>query len=246
MEILANLYKEAEKHLLREPRNWSSFMRAIAGHFDAHVAIYTISFQEDRRTIRDFLILASSDPKTTDKYMAEKIYRHQRVQETTMAVLEPARRTDVISDDEFRKLGPLADFMIPHGMFYVIAVPAVLSDGSFATMTAWRDEHQNDFSELEKQRLALFMRHLMAILNESELLLSKPEPDVSAFGKKWALTVSEIEILSALLQGMSLKDVAEHSGRSYGTVRWHVQNILEKCQVSSQKELLREFYRLIR
>ncbi len=246
MEILANLYNEAEKHLLGEPRDWPSFMREIKRHFRADLALYTISFQEDRRTIRDFSILASSDPETTDKYVAQKIYLHQRIQEPNMAVLEPARRTDEISDAEFRKLGPLADFMIPHGMFYIMAVPAVLSDGSFATMTAWRDETEDDFSELDKQRLALFVRHLMAIINESDLLLTQPAPDISAFGKKWNLTVSEIEILSALLQGMSLKDVAEHSGRSYGTVRWHVQNILEKCQVSSQKELLREFYSLIR
>ncbi|VAW24699.1 hypothetical protein MNBD_ALPHA11-707, partial [hydrothermal vent metagenome] len=59
-------------------------------------------------------------------------------------------------------------------------------------------------------------------------------------------TDTEIDILSALLQGQSLKIIAYETKRSYNTIRWHVQNILEKCQVKTQTNLLREFYRLIK
>ena len=34
--------------------------------------------------------------------------------------------------------------------------------------------------------------------------------------------------------------------RSYGTVRWHVHNLLVKCNVKSQTNLLSEFYQLIK
>ena len=53
-------------------------------------------------------------------------------------------------------------------------------------------------------------------------------------------------MLAALLQGLSLRAIARESARTYGMVRWHVQNILEKCQINTQKNLLIEFYRLVK
>ena len=245
MEILADLYNSAEKQLAAEMPRWEQFMGDFRAIFSAHVVLYYISFEQDMRTIRKFSVIASSNPEATKRYVDEKIYLHHQIAETDLAPLEPVRRTDDVDDETFRKLGPLADFLISNGMFYQLVVPAILADGTFASIGVWRDEPEGDFSDLEKQRLSLFMRHLMALINQEDLRLEKPAGNVAEFGAKWALTNTETEILSALLQGLSLKLVAEQSGRSYGTVRWHVQNMLVKCQVSSQKNLMREFYQLI-
>ena len=77
-------------------------------------------------------------------------------------------------------------------------------------------------------------------------MIGEPDAAIVTFGQKYGLTSTEIEILDGLLQGQTPSALAENTGRTYGTVRWHVQNILEKCQVNSQKGLLSEFYRLIR
>lgn len=246
MEILADLYNSAEKQLAAETPRWEQFMGDFRTVFSAHVVLYYISFEQDMRTIRKFSVIATSNPEATKRYVDEKIYLHHQIPETSLAPLEPARRTDDVDDETFRQLGPLADFLIANGMFYQLVVPAILEDGTFASIGVWRDEPEGDFSDLEKQRLSLFMRHLMALINQQDLRLEKPDGEVAAFGRKWALTTSETEVLAALLQGLSLKHVAKQTNRSYGTVRWHVQNMLTKCQVTSQKNLLREFYRLIR
>ena len=225
---------------------WAAFAADFHQLFGAHIALYTTRFGPDGREVKRFSIIASSDPATTDAYAEQEIYRHLHIPESALAPLEPARRSDEISDAEFEKLGVVAEFMIAAGMYYLISVPAMLGDGAITTLTAWRARTHGDFSDLDKQRLALFMRHLMALVGQEALVLEKPRPDVEAFGLKWGLTRAETELLAALLRGMSLRAVAEQSGRSYGTIRWHMQNILSKCQVGSQKDLLREFYTLIK
>ncbi len=246
MEILGEIYRAAEARLHGDDPDWSGFMAAFRDIFAAEAALYTIGYGPGERDIEAFFLIASSAPEVSDAYVQKKIYRHLRVPENTLAPLEPALRSDYLSDAEFERSGPLADFMIPAGMYHLIAVPALLADGSVTTLTAWRDRGAENFSALEKQRLALFMRHLVALVGKEALALEKPEQKVAAFGRKWGLTPTETELLAALLQGLSLREAAEQSGRSYGTVRWHMQNILGKCQVNSQKDLMREFYTLIR
>lgn len=111
----------------------------------------------------------------------------------------------------------------------------------------WRGENQSDFSEMEKLRLALFMRLLAKIVGTLEVEANQEHMGgIKDFGIKYGLTDSETGILADLLEGQSLREIAELSGRTYGTIRWHVHNLLEKCNVKSQKNLLREFYWLIK
>jgi len=245
MEILAELYKSAEKHLSGPAPVWDGFFEDFQRIFSADGVLYRIGYAPAFAEIESFHVIGSSNPATVEKYVGQKMYLHSHVPESDLEPLEPARRTDALDDDAFEKLGPLADFFISVGMYYLMAVPARLSTHQIVTLSVWRSRGQGDFSDLEKQRLALFTRHLLAVVDDSSLSLEQPVESVSDFGRKWRLTNSETEILAALLQGLSLKQVANLSGRSYGTVRWHMQNILSKCQVGSQKELLHEFYSLI-
>jgi DNA-binding NarL/FixJ family response regulator len=91
------------------------------------------------------------------------------------------------------------------------------------------------------------MRYLATFLRTpGSLVAHASETELTLFGERYALTNTEVSILAALLRGYSLRNIAEESGRSYGTMRWHVQNILGKCQVKTQQNLLNEFYRLIK
>jgi len=132
-----------------------------------------------------------------------------------------------------------------------MVVYAILPDGSSLVLYVWRGERDRDYSDIEKQRLALFMRYLARLVRtgnpaHAHASVHAPDKELLEFGTKYRLTEAEVSVLSGLLQGQSLKFIALDSDRSYGTVRWHVQNILEKCQVKSQKNLLGEFYRLIK
>ena len=245
MEILNDLYIAAENHLRRAAPDWRGFMEAFRAMFGAEAALYTTRYSPGG-DIEAFSMVASSAEEVTDAYVEKQVYRHLRVPENTLAPLEPALRSDYLSDAAFEQPGPVSDFMIPAGMYHLIAVPAILTDHSVTTLTAWRDRQAANFTALEKQRLALFMRHLVALVGQDGLALEKTRLDIAAFGRKWGLTRAETDLLAALLQGLSLREVAEQTGRSYGTVRWHMQNVLSKCQVGNQKDLLREFYALIK
>jgi len=41
-----------------------------------------------------------------------------------------------------------------------------------------------------------------------------------------------------LAKGHKLRKIAEMTGPSYGTLRWHLQNIFAKCGVSNQVDLV--------
>jgi DNA-binding CsgD family transcriptional regulator len=245
MDILEKLYLVADEHLAAKKMDWAGFMAAFRTAMEAEAALYHVAFKADHKTIKTFSIVATSKPEVTDIYREKEIWRHNIIAETDMAPLEPQRRTDVFSDEEFGRYGPISDFFLGQGLYYFVIVPAVLKDGSAIALIVWRGKDQTDFSDAEKQRLALFMRHLLALVGQDAFMMNGPDENVVDFGARWNLTEVETEVLSALMNGLSVKEIAAQTGRTYGTVRWHVQNMLEKCQVNSQRDLMREFYGLI-
>ena len=52
------------------------------------------------------------------------------------------------------------------------------------------------------------------------------------------LTLAESRVAVLLAQGSTVHDVALATGRSQGTIRWHVKHIFTKLNVSRQFELV--------
>lgn len=53
------------------------------------------------------------------------------------------------------------------------------------------------------------------------------------------LTPAESRVAVALAAGQTVSEIAEETGRTKGMIRWHVQNIFRKQNISSQTELVR-------
>lgn len=242
---LEKLYVCAEKHLATKPVPWEKFAVEFKAIFQSEFVLFRPELEADGQTIRSFGLIVTTDPSDAAQTVVKKMYAECPVPETLLAPLEPSRRSDVMSDAEFRNFGKAVNLPEGHGLFFVMAAPALMPDGSPIILITWRDEDREDYSELEKQRISLFMRYLLKLVRPTEKEASAPGAGIEAFGAKHHLTPTEVEILSALLRGRSLKNISRETDRSYGTVRWHVQNILEKCQVQSQKRLMSEFYHLI-
>lgn len=246
MRILAQLYDCVENNLgTGQTVDWPGFaagFRQIAG---CHMALYRATFENGPVAPTDVHIIATSSRPVMEAYINERHFENHPVSEKALAPLEPSRRTDLVPNEAFRQLGAIYDFLSSHGIFYIMVVPAAMSDGSYLGLYVWRGEHEEDFSDLEKQRLALIMRHLLVVVDDQDVLPGEPGDDVLAFGEEFGLTPTEMEMLSALLKGETLRSIARDTGRTYGTVRWHVQNLLRKCQVTSQRNLLNAFYTLI-
>lgn len=245
MQILEKLYQSASEHLDHKPRNWHEFVADFRLFFGAHAIIYKVTFDE-KDEISNFELIVSSAPKAAKEYVRRKLFRQNHFKEGDFPNLEPHRRSDQMDDEEFRQFGEVTDFFIENGIFYLMMAPAYLGANSFLALAAWRSEEEGDFSDLDKLRLGIFMRYLMALVIEKDFLVFDERKDIEAFAKRYKLTASESDILKQLLEGKTLRDISAQSERSYGTVRWHTRNLLEKCQVTSQKNLLNEFYQLIK
>ncbi|MCB1518654.1 MAG: hypothetical protein KDJ19_13695 [Hyphomicrobiaceae bacterium] len=253
MIILEKLYNSAECHLGNSKPDWPAFAADVKQALGSELLFYHLApvarvsgaQMPAPRWSERVTVIATSNPEAVSDYLSQDYQQEPPVAEDALAPLEPVLRTDFLSDDEFRALGPIADHQIRLGVFHNAMVPARLTDGSTIHLLLWRSEEEENYSERDRQRLALFMRYLLALVDTQFLAADAPDKAVLSFGQRHGLTGAETSILSDLLQGRSPRDIAHQSERSYGTVRWHIQNILEKCQVGSQKDLLREFYRLI-
>ena len=68
------------------------------------------------------------------------------------------------------------------------------------------------------------------------------DPDLIA--ETLGLTAAESRVAGMLAEGHSLRDIAAATGRSTGTVRWHVRQIYEKNGISRQTELVQLIHSL--
>jgi len=245
MDILEKLYDVAEENLFQDNKNWVGFALQVKGLLKANLVIFQTWHQNGLNTPR-FELVTTTDRRMVEDYMNRKMLGGRPYNEINLAPMEPIRRSDLISDSQFTTLPRYHDFIKKHDYFYHLYVPARLTDGSYFNLMLWRGQSAQDFDNKEKQRLALLMRYLSNSYNLEELIDIHISDDIEIFGEKYGLTPTETEILGYLLEGHTLRTISKSSGRSYGTVRWHVQHILEKCHVKSQKYLLREFYQLIK
>ncbi len=248
MSELEKLYESAGRHLAASPQQWPAFAKDFQSIFGGGVVLYRPSFANGVLAWRSAeQIVATTHLEYALNYVQHQVFESNQIPDGSLNPLEPSRRSDIIPDAIFRNSEVAKNFFIPRGIFYMLAVSAILSDETHLMMVVWRSEEEGNFSDIEKQRIALFMRYLATLIPiENKEEVENANDAVEEFGMKYALTGAEVDVLSDLLKGKSLKAIADESERSYGTVRWHVQNILEKCQVKSQKNLLREFYGLIK
>jgi DNA-binding CsgD family transcriptional regulator len=76
--------------------------------------------------------------------------------------------------------------------------------------------------------------------------LAHPSPNRSLLVEAFELTPAEVSLAADLLSGLSVRDIADRSGRSIATVRTHLANVLAKTGTSRQSELVRLLMRLPR
>ena len=59
------------------------------------------------------------------------------------------------------------------------------------------------------------------------------------------LSPAEARVTAMLAKGHKLREIAEMTGPSYGTLRWHLQNIFAKCGESNQVDLVHQVHQVL-
>jgi|GEM_PF-1564201 len=76
------------------------------------------------------------------------------------------------------------------------------------------------------------------------LLSNETDPQTDAYGlfaKQHRLTPQETKVLQGIIEGYCLKDIAEHHGVSFNTVRSQLASVMQKTYCKRQKDLVRLF-----
>ena len=66
------------------------------------------------------------------------------------------------------------------------------------------------------------------------LISQEASEKLDTFARNESLTPKEVEVLSLVAQGFSNKEIAAKLGKATGTIKIHVQNILEKLEASDR------------
>ncbi|MCZ0935079.1 MAG: LuxR C-terminal-related transcriptional regulator [Gemmatimonadetes bacterium] len=67
----------------------------------------------------------------------------------------------------------------------------------------------------------------------------RPRIDVGLVQAALGLTLAESQLATLVAEGQRVRDIAARTGRSEGTVRWHLNRIFRKQGISCQADLMR-------
>jgi DNA-binding NarL/FixJ family response regulator len=157
----------------------------------------------------------------------------------TVLVGEAANGKEAV--DLFRKLHPdvtLMDLRMPQldGIDATRQIRAEFPDARIIALTSY-DGDQDIYQALEagvrgyllKETVHVEMiRAIHTVYSGKRLVPPEVAEKLSEYFPQIALTPREVEVLSFVAQGMANKDIAERLGTASGTVKMHVQKILEK------------------
>jgi DNA-binding CsgD family transcriptional regulator len=152
------------------------------------------------------------------------------------AVLEP--RTNLtpcseIIDDEFWRASPGGKRWLAAGLDHFIVSFRRLEDSMCSMISFHRRVGAPSFSRRE--------RTIVDALSQGIGWLHRACRGDSALNQSASLTPRERQVLSLLLKGLSLKDVATNLTLSRHTVADHLKEIYRKLGVNSRAELLAKF-----
>ncbi len=249
MNLLEKQFDVADKFLTNQSElNWQRFCEDLAKVSNFGCVLYIVNPKTDARHQTDEL-LGTSHIELFTAYAAENIAQFHLIPEDSLYVLSPTIRSELVDDANFqlhlKKHPAYGKFCTKWDFYYQMIVPTRLPSGRIVGLVSFRGKTEPDFIAKDGRRLALLTRHIVSHIERIDAVSETKQMIINAFREANQLTSTEAEILSYLARGQSLRQISTASSRGYGTIRWHVQNILSKTGNTSQKELIANFYAII-
>jgi len=147
----------------------------------------------------------------------------------------------------FRQLKPdvtLMDLRLPEldGINAVKQIRAEFPDARIIALTSF-DGDQDIYRALEAGVRGYLLKEsvhtevlaaIRSVYAGKRLISQEASDRLSTFSRNESLTPKEVEVLTLVAQGFSNKEIAAKLGKAAGTIKIHVQNILEKLQASDR------------
>ena len=223
-----------------EPGGWSSSQLATVRRLLPHVR----QFVRVRKTLTDAGALGRSLIALLDESRCSVIQldRNARIIAANDRASRLLREAEVLSDrggflsaTTPRDNGELQQLLAQ-------ALPRLGGPGSSGSMTIKRSSSRTNVV-VHVTPVAARQRDFRARQVAALVLVADPErrPSIDARLVQAALDLTPAESRLAVMvaAGQHTRDIAARTGRSEGTVRWHIQNIFRKQGISGQADLVR-------
>lgn len=144
------------------------------------------------------------------------------------------RDSDLIGNNMRNQSDLYKEWLSPLGLYYVAGTSTVNNGVLQGSITLFRNENTNDFSDNDLQMLENINIHL-------GIRLKKDYPNgLSVIGstKYHNLTEREIEVVELILGGFSNKEISKILFVSETTIKKHLYNVYKKFNIKSRTQLV--------
>jgi len=167
---------------------------------------------------------------------------HDNPWQEAMEMIRPplARFSDYVSEKDLVNSGLYHDWLRLRHWLHGAMVASLEQKDPLAWITFYREADEPDFNQEEMNYLSLFQAHFDAAVHR--ILRAEHrwglENILRATAARYGLSERELEILGTLLEGKTNAEIAEQMFISPGTVKVHIEHILNKTGARSRTELV--------
>lgn len=209
-------------------------------------AAHLISY--DNKQIMDFKKINISD-KAIEDY--NNYYQQKDIIKARFFNERNASKSSLIIDyREWRKTEFFNDFLLPNKFYYLCGIDIHHNNYLLATLTLIRSKKSKDFTTTDLlflNRIATCIGNHLYLLKEltynSANNLTFKEIQKERI-RSLELTPREIEIARLVKSGLTNKEISSQLFISKNTVKKHLQNIYNKCDVSNKVSLVSKLHQI--
>ena len=155
------------------------------------------------------------------------------IRRLTFNQASPIKSTRVMDYNRWKNTEYFTDFLAPNNFYFLCGVDIIYSNRLIATLTLIREKGEYDFDDKDLLILKNLSPHF-AIHLANFFGLKKYQ----LWTDNFALTTRECDIVELLTQGATNKKIADQLFISVNTVKKHLHNVYEKCEVNSKSQLI--------
>ena len=209
-------------------------------------AAHLISY--DNNQIIDFKKINISD-KTLKDY---NDFYHQKdtIKEKFFNERTASKSSLIIDYREWSRTEFFNDFLLPNQFYYLCGIDIHHNNKLLATLTLIRSRNSRDFKTVD----LLFLNRISTCIGNHIYLLKEFNQNATqaiSFKelqkeriRNLELTPREIEIARLVKSGMTNKEISNRLFISKNTVKKHLQNIYNKCDVSNKVSLVSKLHQI--
>ncbi|MBF8436122.1 response regulator transcription factor [Halanaerobiaceae bacterium Z-7014] len=222
-----------------------TILNEIRGYIPYDVAHF-MSYDNDK--VVDFKKIDIPD-KTVDDYN-DFYYKKDTIKKRFFNEKKASKSSLIMDYREWRKTEFFNDFLLPNSYFYLCGIDIHHNNQLLATLTLIRSKKSRDFKTID----LLFLNRISTCIGNHIYLLKEYNQNMTrniTFKElqkerieNLELTPREIEIARLVKSGLTNKEISNRLFISKNTVKKHLQNIYNKCDVSNKVSLVSKLHQI--